>query len=633
MDPEPVPNQPRRARSVARRTGAHRWDHRDPRVLAVGGVVLVALIAATVLGLRFGSAPPPQRVALSQALDTIDTGTVVFARIDDARREVLLVTGDPASPPTLTADGKGVIRTPPGEQIVAAFSDGYGPMLAERLREQDVPFTGDPRRAPNLGRDVATRLVPIMVMLALVLWYLGQKGALGPVGRRKDRPAEVPTTRFADVAGADEALAELEEVVSFLHAPERFVAGGATVPRGILLEGPPGTGKTLLARAVAGEAGVPFYSMSGSEFVELFVGVGAARVRRVFATARKHGRAIIFIDEIDAIAKARGGGPSNGSNDEREATLNQLLVEMDGFTASPIILLAATNRADVLDQALLRPGRFDRRIAVPAPDRAGRTRILQLHAAKHRLADDVDLVGLARQTPGMTGADLAALVNGAALQAVRDEVDHIDAHHLEAALATAMLGRERRSAVITSRDRAITAWHEAGHTLAALLQPDADDPVSVTIVPRGAAGGVTWMSGNDHAFLTASEARAKLVTAMAGRAAEELLLDGDHTQGAAGDVASATDIATAMVTQYGMSSLGLARLSPDQLVSGPLAERVHLTINGLLDDALERARALLAEHEPLLRAVAEELLLEETLHLADVLRLQAAGTSVATVAG
>jgi cell division protease FtsH len=603
------------------------WHRRSRRLWLVAVAVgTLALLATASIVWWPGTGSEPQRVTLSEAVATIDGGSVAFARIDDEHRELLLVLAGPdgaAAPGTLGASSDGVLEAPEGEQLVAAFSEGYGPALTERLLEQGVVVTGDPRPQPDVLRDVAVNLVPVALVLGLVLWFLLRKGVLSGLGGARHKPAEVPETRFTDVAGIDEALAELQEVVDFLHAPERFAASGARAPRGFLLEGPPGTGKTLLARAVAGEAGVPFFSLSGSEFVEMFVGVGAARVRSVFAAARKHERAIVFIDEIDAIGKSRGG-PSNGSNDEREATLNQLLVEMDGFAASPIILLAATNRADVLDAALLRPGRFDRRVAVPTPDRAGRTRILELHTSGRDLAEDVDLVRLARQTPGMTGADLAALVNAAALEVARTGAQQLSASHLEAALATAMLGRERRSAVTMQRDRAVTAWHEAGHTLAALLQPAADDPVSVSIVPRGGAGGATWMSGNDHAFLTASEAHAKLVTAMAGRAAEEVLLDGDHTQGAAGDLRSATDVATAMVTRYGMSTLGLASLTPDQIVTGPVAEQVNHAVNELLGAALDAARALLAAHAPLLRAVAEELLVEETIHLADVLRLREA---------
>ncbi|MFA9429136.1 ATP-dependent metallopeptidase FtsH/Yme1/Tma family protein [Egicoccus sp. AB-alg2] len=619
-DPSNSTTAPRR-RSVRRPSspGSDVW--RDKRVW-VAATGLVVMIAALVALSWPTTAAEPQRVVLSEAIERVRGGEVAFATIDDKSREVLLVLGDPATATSPAIAPDGAFELPEGEQLVAAYNEGYGPDLAAIFVDAGVPFTGEPEPEPDRLTPIVTNLLPALLIVSFLLWFVARKGGFGQFGKSNRGPAAVPSTRFSDVAGADEAVAELREVVDLLHDPERFAASGATVPRGFLLEGPPGTGKTLLARAVAGEAGVPFFSLSGSEFVEMFVGVGASRVRDVFAKARKHERAIIFIDEIDAIGKARGNGPSSGANDEREATLNQLLVEMDGFEGSGIITLAATNRADVLDQALLRAGRFDRRIAVPAPDRVGRTKILELHTDGRRLADDVDLVALARRTPGMTGADLAALVNSATLEAARDGAEAVNADHLEAALSTAMLGRERRSAVTTDRDRTITAWHEAGHTLAALLQPDADDPVTVTIVPRGPAGGVTWMSGNDNAFMTASEARAKLVTAMAGRAAEERLLAGSFTQGAAGDFQHATELATNMVTRYGMSPLGVASLSPEQVVNGPLAEQVHAAVNTLLDEALAEARALLQTNADLLAAVADGLLLDETLHLADILRLQ-----------
>jgi cell division protease FtsH len=416
------------------------------------------------------------------------------------------------------------------------------------------------------------------------------------------------------------------EVVDLLRHPDRFTSAGANAPKGVLLAGPPGTGKTLLARALAGEAGVPFFALSGSDFVETFVGVGAGRVRKVFDRAKAKGQAIIFIDEIDAIGKARGSGPANGASEERENTLNQLLVEMDGFAGSGVIVLGATNRHDVLDPALTRPGRFDRTVHVGLPDRVGRTRILEVHTASRTLADDVDLVGLARRTPGMSGAELEQLVNQAALEAARAASPAITAGHLDTALAITVLGRERRSAVITDRDRLITAHHEAGHALAALVLVHAEDPVSVTIVPRGGAGGVTWMGGNDHAYLTRREAVARLVVSMAGRAAEERLLDGDFTHGAAGDFSSATRLATQMVTEYGMSDLGVAAVNTDRMW-GEEAAAVAAEVRRLLDDALRDARDLVRANADLLDRVVAELLVDETLSLADLRRLRAEVTA------
>jgi cell division protease FtsH len=438
---------------------------------------------------------------------------------------------------------------------------------------------------------------------------------------------EVPDTCFTDVVGCDEAVEELSEVVSFLHDPAPFQAAGARMPQGFLLVGAPGTGKTLLARAVAGEAGVPFYTAAGSDFTEMFVGVGAARVRDLFAKAKKTG-GIVFLDEIDSLGRTRVGSvPGGGGTEERESTLNALLVEMDGFNKDDkVIVIAATNRPDVLDPALLRAGRFDRQITVAPPDRSGRTRLLEVYARGRRLARDVDLVALARRMPGLTGADIANVVNQAALEAARHFREELAAADFDEALATLMMGRARRSAVVTDRDRVVTAWHEAGHAVAALALPDAHDPVQVTIVPRGPAGGVTWMGGNDDAFLTRSQARAQLAVAMAGRAAEELLLAGDFTQGASGDLVSATQLATRMVTAWGMSSLGLSAFDPDR--AGPaLANRVQGEVDSLLRDALEIARRVLGEHRTLLDAVVAELLDEET---ADLDRLRALRIAVGT---
>jgi cell division protease FtsH len=436
---------------------------------------------------------------------------------------------------------------------------------------------------------------------------LGKKKALAV------EPAIVPETRFSDVAGCDEAKAELLELVMFLKEPERFTRTGATAPKGALLTGPPGTGKTLLARAVAGESGVPMYTAAGSDFVEKYVGVGAQRIRALFAAARRHERAIIFIDEVDAVARRRGGD-GESAHIESETTLIALLSEMDGFHTSNVIVIAATNRADMLDPAITRPGRLDRKVEVPNPDRRGREQILAVHTMGKPIADGVDFTALARRTPGFSGAQLQALVNEACVDAVRRDIPQVTAECFEHAVATIAMGRARTSALVTDHDREVTAWHESGHTLAAYLQEQADDPVQVTIIPRGPAGGVTWMSGNDDQFLPRRKAHAQLVTAMAGRAAEEILLDGEFTQGAAGDLQSATELATSMATRYGMTSLGYqfrrGGSAPDQDVSD--------VVEKLLGDAHTAATKLLGEHQIFLGAVAAELLAEETLTLADV---------------
>jgi cell division protease FtsH len=437
-------------------------------------------------------------------------------------------------------------------------------------------------------------------------------------GSMQSTPGDLPTTRFSDVAGAEEAVADLRELVQFLSDPDRFRRLGATVPKGALLCGPPGTGKTLLARALAGEAGVPFFSASGSDFVEMYVGVGAKRVRELFAKAARAERAIVFIDEIDALARKRSGGESQASNIEQEGTLVALLTALDGFVdRGSVIVLAATNRPDILDPALTRPGRLDRKIEVPNPDRRGREAILAVHGRGKPLDDDVDLTSIARRTPGFSGAQLSAVVNEAALEAVRRELDVVDPACFDHAVATIAMGRARTSAMVTEHDRRIAAWHEAGHTIAALLLPDADDPVQVTIVPRGPAGGVTWMSGNDDVFLGRRRALSQMVVSLAGRAGEEALLDGEYTQGAAGDLQSATQTALNLVTQYGMSRLGYMVRSDGVLQAGGMRE-VNEVVEELLDEAHDKACELVRAHRALLDAVAETLLDVETLTLAQV---------------
>ena len=440
------------------------------------------------------------------------------------------------------------------------------------------------------------------------------------VVRGREKQLEVPTTRFTDVAGVDEAVEELTELVSFLSEPERFLEAGADLPHGYLLVGPPGTGKTLLARAVAGEAGVPFFAMAAAEFVEKYVGVGAARVRKLFQDARAAQPAIVFIDEIDAMGRERVSHGISG-NDERDTTLNQLLIEMDGFVQSRVVVLAATNRADILDAALVRSGRFDRQVAVPPPDRRGRQRILQLYLERRRVSPDLDVEMLARRTPGFTGADLSNLVNTAARLAVRTNTTTITRAHLDEALSTVSVGPARKSVVLAERDRRISAWHETGHALAGLWLPYAADPVQVTIVPRGPAGGFTWFPASDDTYLSRRQAKAQLVVAMAGRAAEELLLDDDFTQGAAQDFKAATELARVMVTQYGMSSLGPSFVSEEEARFGALSQSVMTATNDLLEEAIADARALLGSARAAVERVANALLEEETLDTDTLVRL------------
>jgi cell division protease FtsH len=561
-------------------------------------VILFGLVVFVVYNLVGGGQKDKDKtpeVTLSGAVQAIEEGKVARLHLNDGSRWATLILVN-------------------GTEVQTAYPLGSGPALTTQAIESDVKVTASPNKTGTPWMSIILSLLPVLLLIGFFIFFMGPKMGMnvGRLSKSRRNPADVPATRFTDVAGADEAVSELQELVDFLYEPDKFTAAGAKMPRGVLLVGPPGTGKTLLARAVAGEAGVPFFALSGSDFVETFVGVGASRVRQVFAAARKLGRAIIFIDEIDAVGKTRSNNNNGSGAEERENTLNQLLVEMDGFSESGIIVLAATNRADVLDAALTRPGRFDRRITVPAPDRVGRTKILELYARDRQFAPDVDFVSLARQTPGLTGADLSYLMNEAALEAARKGSGIITAVHLHAALSTAIMGRARTSAVVTERDRRITAWHEAGHAAAALLLPNADDPVSVTIVPRGVAGGVTWMGGNDNSFLTRSEAEARLVVAMAGRAAEELHLDGDYTQGAASDFASATSLAMSMVSEYGMSDLGPTSRGAYTHMGSGQADRIGEAVDRILEEALDHARRLIRENSRLLEALVGELLADET---------------------
>ncbi len=577
--------------------------------------LLVVLLVTVGAGAWVASArlagPGPREVALSDAVAQLRSGAVTKAWVDDTAHTVTLQTA--------------------GGRLVAAYPEGYsGDLTRQALASKVVVEAAAPAGGALVNR-LLTNVLPVVLVLGLLL-YLVKSGSMtgGGIGRfhgkRGQQVGEVPADRFADVAGADEAVAELRELVEFLRDGSRFEALGARAPRGALLVGPPGTGKTLLARAVAGEAGVPFFAVAGSDFVEIFAGGGARRVRDLFDRAKTAGTAIVFIDEIDAVGRARSSGPAAGGGDtERENTLISLLNEMDGFTGSRVVVLAATNRADLLDSALTRPGRLDRQVQVPTPDRRGREQVLRVHARGKPLAADVDLVTVARQTPGMSGADLARVVNEACLSAARRGLAEVTPGCFHEAVAVVAMGRARTSALITEHDRLITAWHEAGHTVAALVQPDADEPVSVTIIPRGPSGGATWMGGNDNAFLTRDQARARLTTSMAGRAAEEILLDGEHTQGAAGDLQAATQLAQAMVTQYGMTDFGYAQLDSETLrVGGEVAVLAHRAIDGLIRDAHARAATLLDEHRALLEALAAALLDEETLDARRIRDLAAA---------
>ena len=593
-------------------------------------------------------APPASSAPSGPATDggTLSPGTVADANVLSMYLpkvvDTLIAAGVPVQPGTIT----GAADVAPGSAPPAAAGDAGGAVGNTPAAATPSASAGTATRFPwLLGIGLVGLLAGLLVIALGSLWRkrhseagepsdtMGGVSAMTTGGSGSRRlghkkvpavePATVPETRFSDVAGCDEAKDELLELVMFLKEPERFTRTGATAPKGALLTGPPGTGKTLLARAVAGESGVPMFTATGSDFVEKYVGVGAQRIRALFAAARRHERAIIFIDEVDAVARRRGGDGET-AHIESETTLIALLSEMDGFHTSNVIVIAATNRADMLDPAITRPGRLDRKVEVPNPDRRGREQILAVHTMGKPIADGVDFTALARRTPGFSGAQLQALVNEACVDAVRRDIAEVTPECFEHAVATIAMGRARTSALVTDHDREDTAWHESGHTLAAYLQEQADDPVQVTIIPRGPAGGVTWMSGNDDQFLPRRKAHAQLVTAMAGRAAEEILLDGEFTQGAAGDLQSATELATSMATRYGMTSLGYqfrrGGSAADQDVSDVVEE--------LLGVAHTAATKLLGEHKTFLAAVSAELLAEETLTLADVHRI-ATGLGVA----
>ncbi len=512
------------------------------------------------------------------------------------------------------------------------------PDLVKTLREKGVKIAAKPVEGDPWWMVALMQWFPIIVLAALWIFFMrqmqigGGKAMSFGKSRAKLLTENTHKVTFGDVAGIDEAKDELEEIIQFLRDPKRFTRLGGRIPKGVLLVGAPGTGKTLLARAIAGEAGVPFFSISGSDFVEMFVGVGASRVRDLFVQGKKHAPCIIFIDEIDAVGRHRGAG-LGGGHDEREQTLNQLLVEMDGFEANEgVILVAATNRPDVLDPALLRPGRFDRRVVVPLPDVKGREGILKVHTRKVPLSDDVDATKLARSTPGFAGADLENLVNEAALLAARRNKDKVEMSDFELAKDKVMMGAERRSMVMSGSERKIIAYHEGGHALVAMLQPGADPVHKVTIIPRGMALGVTQQLPLDDRY---TYPRDYLVTRLAvmfgGRTAEELVF-GQMTTGAGNDIEKATELARKMVCEWGMSKeLGpmtfgrreeqifLGRdISHHKDYSEQTALEIDREVRRIIDDSYQKARQLLSDHMLLLHAIAARLLEKEVLDGSEV---------------
>jgi cell division protease FtsH len=509
------------------------------------------------------------------------------------------------------------------------------PKLIETLTAKGVAIKAGPQEEKNILFIALVQWAPIILIVAFWIFMLRQMQSNGgkAMGFGKSR-ARLLTERqgrvtFDDVAGIEEAKTELEEIVDFLKDPQKFQRLGGKIPKGCLLVGPPGTGKTLLARAIAGEANVPFFTISGSDFVEMFVGVGASRVRDMFEQGKKNAPCIIFIDEIDAVGRHRGAG-LGGGNDEREQTLNQLLVEMDGFEANEgVILIAATNRPDVLDPALLRPGRFDRQIVVPNPDINGREQILKVHMRKVPLAPDVDARTIARGTPGFSGADLANLVNEAALMAARAGKRVVTMYDFEQAKDKVMMGAERRSMVMTEKDKEETAYHEAGHALVGLHVPGNDPLHKVTIIPRGRALGVTMnLPEADRYSLKFREITAKLAMMFGGRLAEEIIYGPENVStGASNDIQQATNLARRMVTEWGMSEkLGRLRyvdnqeevflghsVTRSQTISGATAKLIDEEVRRIIEEAETKARTILTEHIDELHAIAKALLEFETL--------------------
>ena len=586
--------------------------------------IIAALIAVSVFGQISATGEEYKKVETSAILNEISLNNVKSALVIDRDQKVQVILKDGEF-----VDGSA--------KIEASYVAGQEALIVELLTS-NPPAAGWDIKVPRQSLFVSLlfSILPILLIIFLLLLFMGggQGGRVLSFGRSRAKlqNKEMPTNTFVDVAGADEAVAELREIKDFLASPDKYKAIGAKIPKGVLLYGPPGTGKTLLARAVAGEAKVPFYSISGSEFVEMFVGVGASRVRDLFAQAKQNAPAIVFVDEIDAVGRQRGAG-LGGGNDEREQTLNQLLVEMDGFEANgQVILIAATNRPDVLDPALLRPGRFDRQISVDRPDLKGRAAILAVHAKNKPVAKDVDLESYAKRTPGFTGADLANVLNEAALLAARQERKTIKNTDLDEAIDRVMAGPQKVSRLMTEEERRITAYHEGGHALVAHALPHTDPVHKVTIMPRGRALGYTMvLPDEDRYAVTRNQMLDQLAYTMGGRAAEELIFH-DPTTGASNDIEKATNLARAMVTQYGMTQrlgaikLGISDSQPflgrDYGHQRDYSENVAAIVDGEIREMIENAHQeafdiLVANRETLDRLV-EELLENETLNKEEI---------------
>ena len=579
-------------------------------------MAIAALAFALMLGLSAnGPGQAPSSIPYSEFLAEVKNGRINSVRIEGDR-----ISGT-------RTDGKAFSTFAPND-----------PGLIGDLVESGVEIEAAPEPQPGFLSRLFVSVFPILLLIGAWIWLMrrqgmGGGGAGGVFGFGQSRARRIEggevTVRLSDVAGVDEAKEEVGELVEFLRDPSRFQRLGGTVPRGVLMVGPPGTGKTLLARAIAGEAGVPFFTVSGSDFVEMFVGVGASRVRDLFKQAKANAPCIIFVDEIDAVGRRRGAG-LGGGHDEREQTLNQLLVEMDGFEGTEgVIVIAATNRPDVLDPALLRPGRFDRQVVVPLPDVNGRAQILKLHMRKVPIAGDVDAAVIARGTPGFSGADLANLVNEAALVAARARRDRVDMATFEQAKDKILMGAERRSLIMTEEERLRTAYHEAGHVIVGRLVPEHDPVHKVSIIPRGRALGVTmFLPERDRYSATRRRLESEIASLFGGRVAEELVYGADAvTTGAENDIERATAIARNMVTKWGFSkSLGplaynededevfLGRsISRSKQLSDETAANVDAEVRAIIERNYARATSLLEENRDALERIAQALVVHETL--------------------
>ena len=592
-----------------------------------------AVISIAVFAFTAATQTPVTHVDTSEGFAVLKSGAATQVEITDGDQRVRITLSDtvPDALAGYELEGGALIEffyvAPQGDDVVAAV-EAANPELGY---DSVVP-------QGSLLQSLLLNILPLLLFLGLI-WFLlssmqGGGNKIMQFGRSKAKEvtADTPKVKFDDVAGADEAVEELREIQEFLENPAKFQAVGAKIPKGVLLYGAPGTGKTLLARAVAGEAGVPFFSISGSDFVEMFVGVGASRVRDLFEQAKKNSPAIIFVDEIDAVGRHRGAG-MGGGHDEREQTLNQMLVEMDGFDISTnVIMIAATNRPDILDPALLRPGRFDRQIGVDAPDLKGRLKVLEVHAKGKPIAPEVDLNAVAKRTPGFTGADLANVLNEAALLTARRGATAIGPTEMDEAIDRVIAGPQKRTRVMNDHDKSVTAYHEGGHALVAAAMNYTDPVTKVTILPRGRALGYTMvMPVEDRYSKTRNQLLDNLAYAMGGRVAEEVVF-GDPSTGASNDISQATEIARQMVTEFGMStrigSVRLAGASGEVFLgrdmghgrdySDQLAAVVDDEVRKLMDHAMEEATKALQANRGVLDTLAEQLLEKETLTEAEL---------------